>query len=208
MTQHSTSQMILKGLSKISLVLKSHAWRNSGSRGLTPTQSQILAVLAIRPASPVRLSALAETLAITAATASDAVSALLKKGLIRKSRDPMDGRALALALTAKGRREAVRVLEWPDFLLGAVDALSPVEREWFLLSLVKMVRSLQDQGQIPIVPMCVNCSFFEPNRYPGSEKPHHCRFVDAPFGPGDLRLDCADFEPSGASIANGNWRQL
>jgi DNA-binding MarR family transcriptional regulator len=151
-----------------------------------------------------RLSELAEALAVTPATASDAVSTLLRKDLIRKARSREDARALTLTLTARGRREASRTSQWPDFLLGAIDALTPAEQGIFLLALVKMVRALQDQGKILIARMCVNCRFFERYRYADPEKPHHCLFVDAPFGPRELRLDCQDFEPALVSIQRAN----
>jgi DNA-binding MarR family transcriptional regulator len=208
MPDASPSQRIAAGLAKIGLVLKSQAWRNAGERGLTPTQGQILAALLARAPAPMRLSELAAALAIRPATASDAVSALLEKGLVRRARMPEDARALALTLSAKGRREAKRVSHWPDFLLPAVDALSAGEQEAFLLALVKMIRSLQDQGRIPVARMCVNCRFFEPNRWADPQRPHHCNFVDAPFGPRDLRLDCADFQPALVSIQNANHHAL
>jgi len=28
---------------------------------------------------------------------------------------------------------------------------------------------------------CVTCQFFQPNRYPESDRPHHCALVNAPF---------------------------
>jgi DNA-binding MarR family transcriptional regulator len=208
MDADSTSRRIVSGLAKIGLILKNHAWRNAAARRLTPTQAQVLAILAARAQRGMRLSSLARELAITAATASDAVSTLLKKGLVRKARDAEDSRALAIALTAKGRREAGRTSDWPDYLLAAVDALTPAERESFLLALVKMVRSLQDQGKIPLARMCLNCSFFEPNRYSDRERPHHCGFVNGPFGPGQFRLDCPDFEPAPSPLQDVNWDAL
>lgn len=208
MPQEGTLKNIVNGLAKIGLVLRHHAWRRSGRRGLTPTQSQILALLQAHPGGVMSLSSVAMNLAVTAATASDAVSALLAKGLIRKTRDPHDARAVLITLTAKGKREAVRASEWPDFLLSAVDSLSPSEQENFLLALIKMVRSLQEQGRIPVARMCVNCSFFIPNRYAGAAQPHHCAFVDAPIGPGELRLDCPDFDAAPGPEQSANYLAL
>ncbi len=204
MTEDRTSKTIVNGLAKIGLVLKHHAWRRAGRRGLTPTQNQILAALQAHPGAAMSLSAVAEALAVTAATASDAVAALLAKGLVRKTRDSEDGRAVLIALTAKGRREAARASEWPDFLVGAVDSLSPAEQEGFLLALIKMVRSLQEQGRIPVARMCVNCSYFIPNRYSDPRRPHHCAFVNAPFGARELRLDCPDFDAAAEPAQRAN----
>jgi hypothetical protein len=65
------------------------------------------------------------------------------------------------------------------------------EREVFQRALVKMIRSLQIQGRIPVARMCLGCRFFRPYAHASSSAPHHCAFVDAPFGDAELRLDCA-----------------
>lgn len=186
------NQRVMVGLAKIGLALKSRAWQDAGIRGLTPTQGQILSLLQAKGKLPMRLSAVADGLAVTPATASDAVATLIGKGLVKKSRAVDDARAIALTLTPKGQREADRVANWSDFLLSAIDELSPQEQEVFLQGLVKMIRKLQEQGEIPISQMCVTCRFFRPNVYSGSDRPHHCAFVDAPFGNRDLRLECPD----------------
>jgi hypothetical protein len=33
-----------------------------------------------------------------------------------------------------------------------------------------------------------------------SDRPHHCRFVDAPFGDSELRLDCVDHQTARADV--------
>ncbi len=208
MSDQQVSERIVSGLAKIGMVLKQQAWQAAGPRGLTPTQSQVLTVLYARPECGLRLSVLASSLAITPATASEAVSALEKKGLVRKQRDCRDFRALAIALTPQGRREAARLSEWPDFLLAAVDALTPAEQEVLLLALVKMVRFLQNLGRIPLARMCVNCTYFTPHRYADPERPHHCGFVNAPFGARQLRLDCQDFQPAPVPVQDSNLRVL
>ena len=39
------ARQVTVGLSKLGLALRTHAWRESGPRGLNPTQAQILALL-------------------------------------------------------------------------------------------------------------------------------------------------------------------
>lgn len=194
------------GLNKISLALKSRAWHDAGLQGLTPTQGQILALLRSKVDSAMRLSEVADGLAVTPATASDAVAALVEKGLVQKGRAKDDARAIAITLTEQGQREAERVASWPDFLLDAVDELSTAEQEVFLRGLIKMVRKLQEQGQIPISQMCVNCRFFQPNVYSNSEHPHHCAFVNAPFGDRHLRLDCPEHNTAEPEAAEQAWQ--
>ncbi|MBE9011290.1 MarR family transcriptional regulator [Pseudanabaenaceae cyanobacterium LEGE 13415] len=183
-------QRILTGLAKIGLALRSQSWQDAGQLGLTPTQGQILTLLIEDGES--RLSDVAKQLGVTAATASDAVTSLVEKGLVQKNRSSQDGRAIAITLTSQGRQAAIQAASWSDFLLETVDELSEEEKVIFLRGLIKMIRKLQQQGQISVARMCVTCQFFQPNQYPGSEHPHHCALVNAPFSDGHLRIHCAD----------------
>jgi DNA-binding MarR family transcriptional regulator len=191
---HSPSHAALTGLAKLGLVLRQHAWQEREQSGLTPTQGQILALVRARGRESVSLSDLARGLGVTAATASDAVSTLARKGLVAKVHAADDRRRLAVRLTAAGERLAERSGLWPDFLLETVEALAPDEQAAFLRGLTKMIHSLQERGRIPVARMCVSCRYFQPNVHPDPERPHHCAFVDAPFGDRELRLDCADHD--------------
>ncbi len=198
----SAGRQVMTGLAKLGIALKSRAWQEAGAQGLTPTQGQLLALLRLRRR---RVSDLAEELGITAATASDAIGALVAKGLVAKVRSPQDGRSHLVELTPAGVREADRVAGWPDFLLDAVDVLSPAEQAALLRALLKMIRVLQERRQIPVARMCVSCRFFRPNVHPDPERPHHCTFVDAPFGDRQLRLECPDQEPAPVEQAERLW---
>jgi hypothetical protein len=92
--------------------------------------------------------------------------------------------------------------------LAAVDELTPAEQEVFLRGLVKMIRTLQERGEIPVSRMCVTCRYFRPNVHPDLSTPHHCAFVDAPFGDRQLRLECADHEPAPVEQAERAWARF
>ncbi|MEE3719707.1 MarR family winged helix-turn-helix transcriptional regulator [Tumidithrix elongata RA019] len=205
--RESTEQRILIGLSKIGIALKSQSWQDAGQHGLSPTQAQILSLLQAKGTNGMRLSAVADGLAVTAATASDAVRVLDEKGLVQKTRSPEDGRAIAITLTPKGQKLATQTSCWSDLLLGAVGEMSELEQTIFMRGLIKMIRKLQEAGQIPIAKMCVTCRFFQPNRYPHSDRPHYCGLVDAPFGDRNLRLECPDQIAAPTDIATHNWEQ-
>ncbi len=200
-------ERLAAGLAKISIALRSRAWREAGGRGLNPTQGQILVVLARRH-RPQTLLQIAGELAITPATASDAVAALEAKGLVRKSRSGRDRRALAVSLTARGRREAERAAGWPDFLAEAAGELDAAEQAVLLRALIKMIRALQERGDISVAHMCVTCRFFRPHRYADPLRPHHCDFVNAPFGDRELRLDCPDHAAAAPAEAQAIWQSF
>jgi DNA-binding MarR family transcriptional regulator len=206
--QNSLQQRIVIGLSKIGLALKSQSWQDAGQHGLTPTQGQILSLLRSKGLSGMRLSAVANELGVTAATTSDAVTTLAEKGLLQKAKALDDGRAIAISLTPKGQQIAEQSSGWSDFLLDAVSELSETEQEVFLRGLIKMICKLQEQKQISVAQMCVNCQFFRPNVYAESGQPHHCNFVDAPFGDQDLQIDCPDQIVAELTTVQCNWKIL
>jgi DNA-binding MarR family transcriptional regulator len=185
---------VVTGLAKIGLATRHHAW--SASRGLTPSQGQILAMLRAHPQRSMRVTQLAAAMAVTAPTASVAVAALEQKGLVQKARAGDDARARAISLTEEGEREAVRAANWSDFLLSAVDELTPQEQTAFFRALVKIIITLQQRGEIPVSRMCATCTHFRPNVSADPERAHHCAFVDAPLGDRSLRLDCPDHLPA------------
>jgi len=200
----STVERILAGLAKLSLVMRHEAWRVSGERGLTPTQSQILSAVA-GSRGPIGIKSVAQQLAVTMGTASEAVSALVDKGFIEKRADERDGRAVVLRLTRAGRREAARARQWPDTMLEAVQSLPEPDQAALLRGLIGMVRFLQEQGAVPTARMCVRCRYFRPNAHAGTDKPHHCMFIDAPIADADLRLDCDEMEPAPAELLPQLW---
>jgi DNA-binding MarR family transcriptional regulator len=191
-----TSPLALRvsvGLAKIGQALKSQAWQDAGRLGLSPTQGQILSLLQGRSLSSLRLSTVAQELGITPATASDAVSAMVDKGLVQKTKADDDRRAIALTLTPLGQQQAERVSGNADFLRAAVEALSPAEQTLCLQALIKIIAQLQEQGQISTARLCLTCQYFRPHVYADAQKPHHCAFVDAPFGDRQLQVDCPDY---------------
>ena len=201
------SEQTLHGLSKISTVLRHEAWAGAGPEGITPTQAQTLTLLNAQK-QDVRVSDVAAHLAITAATASDAIRTLEEKGLLRRRASKSDGRIVLLKLTTRGRAVARRVAQWPDFLIAATDALTDHEAAVFNVALTKMIRLLQEQGRIPIARMCASCRYFQPNAYPGATEPHHCHYVDAAFGNRALRIDCDDFEEADGERRTKAWNEF
>lgn len=186
------ARRVAAGLSKIGLALRSRAWKGAGPAGVTPTQGQALAFLRDAPAG-LKLGALASLLGVSAPTASDTVNALAAKNLVLKTPGP-DKRSLTLKLTAQGESLAGHADEWPAFLAEAIDVLPPAEQAGFLRSLVKIVRTLQKSGDIPVQRLCVTCRFFQPYAHEDGDSPHHCGFVDAAFGDRHLRLNCKEQE--------------
>ncbi|MEM7482948.1 MAG: MarR family winged helix-turn-helix transcriptional regulator [Acidobacteriota bacterium] len=194
------------GLAKIATALRHRAWREGYAADLTPTQGQVL--LHLRRDPEASLAEIAEGLGVRPPTASEAVGSLVDKGLLHKGRRPDDGRILALSLTAEGRAEAERVEDWPEFLAEVLAELTPTEQRVLMSTLQRSVRLLQQRGAIPLARMCSTCTYFRPHAHGDPRRPHHCAFVDAPFGDGDLRFDCSDHQPAAPTDQSAAWQSL
>lgn len=202
----SIEEHITVGLGNVAAALRHQAWEGGAARNLTPTQGQILVFLLERDGQRIRLNDVAAALCMTAATVSDAVGALERKGLVRKARAADDRRAVALTLTAAGNREARGSGAWSDLVRAGVSSLSPAEQAVFLRGLTKVIHVLQEQGVISTVRMCAGCSYFRPYAHGDAAKPHHCALVNKAMGEGQLRLDCPDFVPLPEAEGPERWR--
>lgn len=185
-------QRLATGFAKIAVALRHQAWQGGHPRDLTPTQGEALILLQQQPGAT--LAQVSEALGVRPSTASEAVSTLERKGLVTKERSAEDRRALRLFLTGPGEEEASAAALWPNFLARTIEGLPAEEARVLMRTLQRMILSLQNRGEIPVARMCSGCRFFRPNVHRGTNRPHHCAFVDAPFGEADLRFDCTDFE--------------
>lgn len=195
---------IATGLTRLGTALRADAWQRADASGVTPTQALILTHLIER--GPARVGALAAALRVTQPTASDAVAALARKGLVARRPDPADARAARIAITAKGRRAAAPALPVP--VVAALGALDAQEQAALLKSLMKMIRALQQAGAIAPQRLCVTCAYFRPYLHDDAAAPHHCAFVDAAFGDAALRLDCGDHVEAGAADQTERWSRF
>lgn len=198
-------QRIATGLHKIGLALKHQTWTQANEEGLSPTQGQILAVLGVE--GELSASEVAVRLGIGLPTISEAVTTLGEKRLVRRVRDPRHPRARLLRLTTSGVRRATKARTWPEFLASAVGSLTEAEQVTLLTALMKMIRALQEEGQIPASRMCATCVHFRPRVHKGP-KPHHCAFVDAPMAAEHLRLDCADHQEAIVDQQRAAWARF
>ena len=185
-------QTIATGLARIFTVTRSQAWARAVVDGVTPTQADILALLVSR-SNALRLSVIAEQLAVSAATASDAVSTLVAKGLVKKVRAADDRRALALSLTPEGRALASAAADASGSLLAqSLKALTPDDKLDLLRVVVKIIGTMQERGEISISRMCMSCNYYDGNKSDDPALPHHCNLVGSAFADHHIRIDCPE----------------
>lgn len=195
---------IATGLHKIGLAMKQQAWQQASHDGLSATQGHILAALVSHGA--MTGTELAQRLGVTLPTVSDSVRVLVDKGLLSRAPDPRHPRASLLTPTKRGAALGARARSWPEFMAEAAGTLSPAEQRALYAGVVKMIRSLQEQGLIPIDGMCVTCTHFRPHVRTGPA-PHHCAFVDAPLADDQLRVDCPEHQRADEATRARIWDQ-
>jgi DNA-binding MarR family transcriptional regulator len=193
---------LMDGLDRFASAMRAEVRRSVASRGLNPAQDAILRMLLARPAG-LRVQELAAHLGVRQPTVTDSVIALERKGLVRRQADPADARATVVKATPEARVQPAAAV--PLLAAAALADLSEAEQTTLLKTLIKLIRSLQLRQAIPPQRMCVTCKYFRPNAHPEAAAPHHCAFVDAPFGDRALRLDCAEHEQAGALEMARNW---
>lgn len=186
----SLRDQLSDGLARLAALARQEDWSTGEVEGLTPTQGDILRLLAARPQGT-RLTTIAAQLQVSQPTASDAASTLERKGLLAKQADPLDGRAVLLSATRSGKALAKR---WPAGFGSVADSLSVDDQTALLGILTRAIFKLQRQGAISPQRMCLSCRHFRADAHPGKSRQHHCGFIDAPIGDADLRIECADHE--------------
>jgi DNA-binding MarR family transcriptional regulator len=194
-------------LRRLAQLTHTASWDQWAAQRLTPTQRRILELLGSRHEN-LTLSAVARELGVTPATASDSVAALEAKGLVRKRRSLLDGRALALMLTTQGRHSVTELAALPDPLQAAFGSLSGSEQETLYRSAMKMLHDLQESGALPVSRMCVRCRYFEPFLHAHSPTPHHCGLVGAPLADRHLRIDCPEHELCEPPLQQALWQRF
>lgn len=178
------------GLTRLAAVARQLDWQEAATAGLSPTQADILRFVASRPEGA-RLTATAAHVGVRKATASDAVTTLEHKELLRKYADASDARAVTLKVTSTGHEIAQ---SWPRSFAPVVAGLTQAEQEVLHGLVIKMIRQLQQRQLIAPQRTCVSCRHFRENVAPGTSSPHFCAFVGAPMGERHLRVDCAEYE--------------
>ena len=118
--------------------------------------------------APQRVGALATELDVTQPTVSDALEVLTAKGIVERQRDPADGRASIIVLSAEGRTVADAILAAlapmydlapPEAGAGAVDApgtgaTGEADLGAALHAVLTEIRRLQQHGVISVNRSC------------------------------------------------------
>lgn len=174
------------------------ARRVAEAHDLSTTQMRVLIWLLVGPPPAARSTALARELNVADPTVSDAVAALIRKGLVVRRRDPRDGRRHDLVLTQAGRKSAATLSRWTAPAEVATSKLDRVEAEQLLDSLLLVIAKLHDAQLLPVVRACTTCAQLETGD--AGPRSYRCKFYDTPMSVSDLRVDCAEHVRAADSV--------
>lgn len=166
------------------------ARRVAEQHDLSSTQMRVLVWLHLGPPPPARSTALARELNVSDPTVSDAIAALLRKKLVVRRRDPLDGRSQQLVLTTSGRRTAAIASRWTAAAEVSASRLDRADAEVLLDGLVKLIAKLDHADLLPTSRACSTCGRLE--ILDGSRREYWCAFYDTALPVDQLRVDCVD----------------
>lgn len=187
------------GLERLAGLMRAQQWREPDAYALHPAQRALLELLGAQ-AGGWRVGALAQRLGVSAASVSDTISALEARELVRRERDPGDGRAVRIRATRRGaawlRRSRARGGTGERLLA----ALPPDDLDGFARAVQLLIQQAQAQGLATGLRTCSGCEFFRPFGGAG-EQPHFCELIGARFGDRELRVDCPEQRPRGGDVS-------
>lgn len=166
------------------------ARRAAESHELSSTQMRLLVWLHVGPPPTPHSTTLARELNVADPTVSEAVAALIRKGLVVRDADPSDRRRNHLVLTPEGRKTALTLSRWTAPAEIATSRLERAEAEQLLDTLLSVIARLHEAQMLPAVRACSTCTQLATV---GAAQPrYHCLRYDEPMTVADLRVDCAD----------------
>lgn len=193
MTLEAQAQKLVAGLVRVAVMAPADA--PEPDHGLPPAHRQVMLLLGYRDRE-YRLSDLAGDLGASVAATMALLSPLIAEGLVEMRPAPSyAARDMRVAATDRGLATTPAPANWAGKLLAEVEGLTDNQQQRLLRMVTARIGLMQQQNSIPVTRMCLSCRFFDGYRHPGTETPHHCWFVDAPFGYKELRLHCPDHIP-------------
>ena len=187
----STESKIIASLERIAQAFRILLWQESKAFSLSPIQVQVLIFLLYHSAEKRKVSYLAVEFNMTKATISDTIKTLEQKNLISKTYEQQDTRSYTIHLTKKGKDLAHKTSLFSKEIRTPVDKLHDADKENMLLSLLGIIRHLNNAGVITIQRMCMTCAYYQRSEKGQS---HFCKLLNQSLHVTDLRIDCPEHE--------------
>ena len=187
----SIESKIVASLERISQSFRVLLWQESKTFALSPIQVQVLIFLLHHSDEKRKVSYLADEFNMTKATISDTIKTLKQKKLITKEYEPHDTRSYIIHLTKSGEDTAIKTSYFTKEIRTPIDKLHQDDKENLLLSLLNIIRHLNNSEVITIQRMCMSCAYYQTS---GQGQEHFCKLLNQRLHVKDLRIDCPEHE--------------
>lgn len=177
---------LLLSLQRLGDMLKAMQWEQARLLGITPLQLQILLFSGHHPAAVNKVAYIATELQLSRPTISDAVSALVAKGLLQMEEDKRDRRSFSLLPTPTGKALLEQAEDYSADVSRILDKRPLSEKEGLYQAVYTLIAGLTDNEKGGVQRMCYTCAHYEGNR----RRQHGCRFLNKRLNASELQLDC------------------
>lgn len=182
------SGKVVAALDRIARGVRAHRQVIATKGGLTPLQADLVRTLADGTPPRGQPSTLARELGVSQPTASDALGALVRKTLVRRTTTPSDRRISTFTLTRRGAQLADELRRADAVLRQAVTEISTADQERMLGTLLELISGLLSSGVLQVARTCPTCRYFEKGPTP------RCGLLQAPLPPSDYRVNCPEHQ--------------
>lgn len=187
----SIESKIVASLERIAQTFRVLLWQESKEFALSPIQVQVLIFLRYHSSEKRKVSYLASEFNMSKATISDTIKTLELKTLISKAYEPDDTRSYIINLTKAGLELAEKTALFTKELRTPIDKLPADDKENMLLSLLNIIRHLNQSEVITIQRMCMTCAYYESS---AEGQKHFCKLLNQELHTADLRIDCPEHQ--------------
>jgi len=193
MSDPTVDARLALALERLAQAQRAHLQVVATEHRLSPLQVLILDTLAAGSPPEPRTRALALELDVRQPTLTEAVNALVAKGLVVRRTDPADRRRTTFELTGEGRIRAARLAVASSPLEDAVARVPDEAKRDLLETLLLVIDELHGAGVLGIARTCTSCGHLRVRK--GERR---CDLLDVRLRRRDLRVDCETHVPAAA----------
>jgi DNA-binding MarR family transcriptional regulator len=177
---------LLLSLQRLGDMLKAMQWEQARQLGITPLQLQILLFAGHHPAAVNKVAYIAAELQLSRPTISDAVAALVTKGLLQMEEDKRDRRSFSLLPTDAGNTVLQQAEDYSAALNKILDKRPLSEKEGLYEAVFAVISGLSDNDKGGVQRACYTCAHYEGNK----RRQHACRYLNKKLSGAELQIDC------------------
>lgn len=191
--QSDLNSNIILSLEKVYLTFRRLLWEYAKREKLSPIQIQFLIHLALYSQGDIFMTDIAREYNLTAATVSDALAVLEKKGLIKREVTEKDRRKYYIQLTEKGIKVTTKLSGWQNPLQMHLRQFPFQTREIILIFLFKFIESLKNGKLLEEAKTCLSCEYYKNNHTLNIVSQNYCLLRNVSLNISDLRINCPNY---------------